>query len=183
MTIPIALFMGIYMKSIKPARIAGISFIGFFLLFLTVIFGKAIPSSPLSSLFNLDKNALTVLLVVYGFIASVLPVWMLLAPRDYLSSFMKIGVIFLLVLGVLSVAPDLNMPSLTRFIHGGGPIIPGTLFPFVFITIACGAISGFHSLISSGTTPKMIERERYARPIGYGAMLVESFDPRGLLCH
>jgi carbon starvation protein len=175
MTIPIALFMGIYMKSIKPARIAGISFIGFFLLFLAVIFGKAIPSSPLSSLFNLDKNALTILLVVYGFIASVLPVWMLLAPRDYLSSFMKIGVIFLLVLGVLSVAPDLNMPSLTRFIHGGGPIIPGTLFPFVFITIACGAISGFHSLISSGTTPKMIERERYARPIGYGAMLVEGF--------
>jgi carbon starvation protein len=175
MTIPIALFMGIYMKSIKPVRIAGISFLGFFLLFLTVVFGKAIPSSPLSSLFNLDKNALTILLAAYGFVASVLPVWMLLAPRDYLSSFMKIGVIFLLAIGVLSVAPDLNMPPLTRFIHGGGPIIPGTLFPFVFITIACGAISGFHSLISSGTTPKMIEKERYARPIGYGAMLVEGF--------
>lgn len=175
MTIPIALFMGIYMKSIKPARIAGISFLGFFLLFLTVIVGKAIPSSPLSPLFNLDRNALSILLGAYGFIASVLPVWMLLAPRDYLSSFMKIGVIFLLALGVLSVAPDLNMPPLTRFIHGGGPIIPGTLFPFVFITIACGAISGFHSLISSGTTPKMIERERYARPIGYGAMLLEGF--------
>ena len=175
MTIPLALFMGIYMKSIKPAGIAGISFFGFLLLFLTVIFGKAIPSSPLSSLFNLDKNALTILLAAYGFIASVLPVWMLLAPRDYLSSFMKIGVIFLLALGVLSVAPALNMPPLTRFIHGGGPIIPGTLFPFVFITIACGAISGFHSLISSGTTPKMIEKERYVKPIGYGAMLVEGF--------
>ena len=175
MTIPLALFMGIYMKSIKPAGIAGISSFGFLLLFLTVIFGKAIPSSPLSSLFNLDKNALTILLAAYGFIASVLPVWMLLAPRDYLSSFMKIGVIFLLALGVLSVAPALNMPPLTRFIHGGGPIIPGTLFPFVFITIACGAISGFHSLISSGTTPKMIEKERYVKPIGYGAMLVEGF--------
>ncbi len=175
MTIPIALFMGIYLKSIKPARIGAISFLGFSLLFLTVILGKAIPLSPLSPLFNLDKNTLSILLAAYGFVASVLPVWMLLAPRDYLSSFMKIGVIFLLVLGVLSVAPNLNMPPLTRFIHGGGPIIPGTLFPFVFITIACGAISGFHSLISSGTTPKMIEKERYIRPIGYGAMLMEGF--------
>ncbi|MEW6162799.1 MAG: carbon starvation protein A [Nitrospirota bacterium] len=175
MTIPIAFLMGIYMKSIKPNKVAGVSFIGITLLFLTVIFGRTIPSSPLASLFNLDKNALSILLASYGFVASVLPVWMLLAPRDYLSSFMKIGVIFLLALGVLSVAPDLNMPPLTRFIHGGGPIIPGALFPFVFITIACGAISGFHSLISSGTTPKMIERERYARPIGYGAMLVEGF--------
>ncbi len=175
MTVPIALFMGIYMKSIKPANIAWISFLGFFLLFLSVILGRAIPSSPLSSLFNLDKNTLSILLAAYGFIASVLPVWMLLAPRDYLSSFMKIGVIFLLTIGVVSVAPDLNMPPHTKFIHGGGPIIPGTLFPFVFITIACGAISGFHSLISSGTTPKMIEKEGYAKPIGYGAMLVEGF--------
>jgi carbon starvation protein len=175
MTIPIALFMGIYMKSIKPARIAGISFTGFLLLFLTVVFGKTIPSSSLSSLLNLDKDSLSILLAAYGFIASVLPVWMLLVPRDYLSSFMKIGVIFLLTLGVLSVAPYLNMPPFTRFIYGGGPIIPGTLFPFVFITIACGAISGFHSLISSGTTPKMIEKERYVKPIGYGAMLVEGF--------
>ncbi|MDI6890556.1 MAG: carbon starvation protein A [Thermodesulfovibrionales bacterium] len=175
MTIPIAFFMGIYMKSIKPNKVASVSFIGITLLFLTVIFGRTIPSSPLASLFNLDKNALSILLASYGFVASVLPVWMLLAPRDYLSSFMKIGVIFLLALGVLSVAPDLNMPPLTRFVHGGGPIIPGALFPFVFTTIACGAISGFHSLISSGTTPKMIERERYARPIGYGAMLMEGF--------
>ena len=175
MTIPIALFMGIYLKSVKPARIGGISLLGFALLFLTVILGKVIPSSPLSPLFNLDKNTLSILLAAYGFIASVLPVWMLLAPRDYLSSFMKIGVIFLLAIGVLSVAPVLSMPPITRFIHGGGPIIPGTLFPFVFITIACGAISGFHSLISSGTTPKMIEKESYIRPIGYGAMLIEGF--------
>ncbi|MEW6214998.1 MAG: carbon starvation protein A [Nitrospirota bacterium] len=175
MTIPIAFFMGIYMKSIRPAKIAGISLTGMILLLLTVIFGRAIPSSPLSYFFNLDKNALSILLAAYGFIASVLPVWMLLAPRDYLSSFMKIGVIFFLAAGVLAVAPDLHMPPLTRFIHGGGPIIPGTLFPFVFITIACGSISGFHSLISSGTTPKMIEKESYAIPIGYGAMLTEGF--------
>jgi carbon starvation protein len=175
MTIPIALFMGIYMKSIRPTRIGMISFFGFTLLFLTVIFGRAIPSSPLSAAFSMDKNTLSAVLAIYGFVASVLPVWMLLAPRDYLSSFMKIGVIMLLVVGVLSVAPNLNMPPLTRFVHGGGPIIPGTLFPFVFITIACGAISGFHSLISSGTTSKMIEKEKYARPIGYGAMLVEGF--------
>src|SRR4030067_3137129 len=175
MTIPIALFMGVYLKSVKPARIGGISLLGFALLFLTVILGKVIPSSPLSPLFNLDKNTLSILLAAYGFIASVLPVWMLLAPRDYLSSFMKIGVILLLTIGVVSVAPDLKMPPLTRFIHGGGPIIPGTLFPFVFITIACGPISGFHSLISSGTTPKTIEKESSIRPIGYGAMLVEGF--------
>jgi carbon starvation protein len=175
MTIPIAILMGIYMKSIKPGSVAGISLLGFITLFLTVIFGRAIPSSPLTFIFNLDKNSLSILLVAYGFVASVLPVWMLLAPRDYLSSFMKIGVIFLLSIGVVSIAPNLNMPPLTRFIHGGGPVIPGTLFPFVFITIACGAISGFHSLISSGTTPKMIEKERYVKPIGYGAMLVEGF--------
>jgi carbon starvation protein len=175
MTIPIALLMGIYMKFIKPTRIGMISFVGFSLLFLSVIFGRAIPSSPLSAAFSMDKNTLSVMLAAYGFVASVLPVWMLLAPRDYLSSFMKIGVILLLAVGVLSIAPDLNMPPLTRFVHGGGPIIPGTLFPFVFITIACGAISGFHSLISSGTTSKMIEKEKYARPIGYGAMLMEGF--------
>ena len=175
MTIPIALFMGVYMKSIKPGRIGSISSLGFLMLFLTVVFGKTISLSSVSTIFNLDKNTLSMFLASYGFVASVLPVWMLLAPRDYLSSFMKIGVILLLTLGVLSVAPDLNMPTLTRFIHGGGPIIPGTLFPFVFITIACGAISGFHSLISSGTTPKMIEKESYARPLGYGAMLVEGF--------
>jgi carbon starvation protein len=125
--------------------------------------------------FDLDRNTLTILPAVYGFIASVLLVWLPLAPRDYLSSFMKLGVVLLLAAGVLTVPPNLNMPPVTKFIHGDGSIIPGTLFPFVFITIACGAISGFHSLISSGTTPKMIEKESYARPIGYGAMLMESF--------
>jgi len=174
-TIPIALFMGVYMKSIRPGKIFEISIIGSILLILTVIAGRYIPGSSLSFIFDLDKNTLTVLLAIYGFVASVLPVWMLLAPRDYLSSFMKIGVIFLLGVGVLAVSPNLNMPPLTNFINGGGPIIPGHLFPFVFITIACGAISGFHSLISSGTTSKMIENERYALPIGYGAMLVEGF--------
>jgi carbon starvation protein len=175
MTIPIALAMGFYMKSIRPARIAGISIAGFVLLILTVILGRYIHSSPLSVMFDFDKDTLSALLAVYGFVASVLPVWLLLAPRDYLSSFMKIGVIFLLAAGVVSVSPTLNMPPVTKFIHGGGPIIPGTVFPFVFITIACGALSGFHSLISSGTTSKMIEQERYALPIGYGAMLMEGF--------
>src|SRR4030042_95680 len=152
MTIPIALFMGIYMKSVKPARMGAISFLGFALLFLTVILGKVITSSPLSPLFSMDKNTLSAVLAIYGFVASVLPVWMLLAPRDYLSSFMKFGVILLLAVGVLYIAPNLNMPPITRFVHGGGPIIPGTLFPFVFITIACGAISGVQSLLSSRNT-------------------------------
>ncbi len=175
MTIPIALFMGIYMKSLRPNKVAEVSLIGITLLILTVIFGRAIPSSPLSSFFDLDKNFLSILLAIYGFVASVLPVWLLLAPRDYLSSFMKIGVIILLTIGIVIVHPHLLMPPLTQFIHGGGPIIPGAVFPFVFITIACGALSGFHSIISSGTTPKMIEKESFARAIGYGAMLTEGF--------
>ena len=175
MTIPIGLLMGFYLKVFRPGKIAEISIIGISLLLLTVIFGKYIPGSPVAFLFDLDKNTLTVLLALYGFVASVLPVWMLLAPRDYLSSFMKIGVIIFLAVGVMFVAPTLNMPPLTQFIHGGGPIIPGPLFPFLFITIACGAISGFHALIASGTTPKMIEKEIYAKAIGYGAMLVEGF--------
>ncbi|MEI6079037.1 MAG: carbon starvation protein A [bacterium] len=175
MTIPIALLMGFYMKSIRPDKVAEVSAIGITLLVLTVILGKYIPGTALGEVFNLSKNSLTVLIVIYGFIASVLPVWLLLAPRDYLSSFMKIGVIAMLVIGVFVVAPDIQMPRTTLFIHGGGPIIPGKIFPFLFIIIACGAISGFHSLIASGTTPKMIEKETYARPIGYGAMLTESF--------
>ena len=175
MTIPIALLMGFYMKSIRPDKVAEVSVIGITLLVITVILGKYIPGTALGEVFNLSKNSLTVLIVIYGFIASVLPVWLLLAPRDYLSSFMKIGVIAMLVIGVFVVAPDIQMPRTTLFIHGGGPIIPGKIFPFLFIIIACGAISGFHSLIASGTTPKMIEKETYARPIGYGAMLTESF--------
>ena len=154
MTIPIALFMGIYMKSIRPNKVAEVSLVGITLLILTVIFGKAVPASPLSSFFDLDKNFLSILLAIYGFVASVLPVWLLLAPRDYLSSFMKIGVIILLTIGVFIVHPHLLMPPLTTFVHGGGPIIPGPLFPFIFITIACGALSGFHSIISSARLPR-----------------------------
>ena len=175
MTIPIALCMGVYMKSINPGKIAGISIAGIVALVLTVVCGHAIPSTPLGPMLNLDKNELSILLAVYGFVASALPVWLLLAPRDYLSSFMKIGVIILLAVGVLFLAPDLNMQPVTRFVKGNGPIIPGPLFPFLFITIACGAISGGHALFASGTTSKMIEKESYILPIGYGAMLTEGF--------
>jgi carbon starvation protein len=175
MTIPIAIFMGIYMKSIRPEKVLEVSLIGMTLLALTVIYGRGILGTALGHVLDLNASNLTIILAIYGFVASVLPVWMLLAPRDYLSSFMKIGVITLLAVGVIAVHPDLHMAAVTRFIHGGGPIIPGTLFPFLFITIACGALSGMHSIIASGTTPKMIEKERYALPIGYGAMLVEGF--------
>lgn len=175
MTIPIAVLMGVYMKSIRPGKIAEISIIGIVLLLAAVIFGHGIPATGLGQLLNLDKNILSVLLAVYGFCASVLPVWLLLAPRDYLSSFMKIGVIILLALGVLFLAPTIQMPALTRFISEPGPVIPGKVFPFLFITIACGAISGGHALFASGTTSKMIEKERYILPIGYGAMLTEGF--------
>lgn len=175
MTIPIALFMGFYMKTLRPNKVGEVSLIGITLLVLTVVFGKYVPGTAFGEIFNLNKNSLTVLIVMYGFIASVLPVWLLLAPRDYLSSFMKIGVIGMLVIGVFVVAPEIHMPRTTIFMSGGGPVIPGKIFPFLFIIIACGAISGFHALISSGTTPKMIEKETYARSIGYGAMLTESF--------
>ena len=175
MTIPIAILMGIYMKSIRPEKVLEVSLIGMALLALTVIYGRGILGTALGHVLDLNGSNLTIVLAIYGFVASVLPVWMLLAPRDYLSSFMKIGVITLLGVGVIAVHPDLHMAAVTRFIHGGGPIIPGTLFPFLFITIACGALSGMHSIIASGTTPKMIEKERYALPIGYGAMLTEGF--------
>ncbi len=175
MTIPIAIFMGIYMKNIRPEKVLEVSLIGMTLLALTVIYGRGILGTALGHVLDLNGSNLTIILAIYGFVASVLPVWMLLAPRDYLSSFMKIGVITLLAVGVIAVHPDLHMAAVTRFVHGGGPIIPGTLFPFLFITIACGALSGMHSIIASGTTPKMIEKERYALPIGYGAMLVEGF--------
>jgi len=173
MTIPIAIFMGIYMKSIRPEKVLEISLIGIALLSVTVIYGRGILGTTLGHVLDLNGNTLAIVLAIYGFVASVLPVWMLLAPRDYLSSFMKIGVITLLCAGVIAVHPDLHMAAVTRFVHGGGPIIPGALFPFLFVTIACGAISGMHTIIASGTTPKMIEKERYALPIGYGAMLVE----------
>lgn len=175
MTIPIALLMGVYMKSIRPEKVLEVSIIGVVLLVVTVIYGRGIIGTWIGSALDLDRGSISIALAVYGFIASVLPVWLLLAPRDYLSSFMKIGVIVMLAIGVVIVHPYLHMPAITNFVKGGGPIIPGKVFPFVFITIACGALSGFHSLISSGTTPKMIEKESLALPIGYGAMLAEGF--------
>ncbi len=175
LTIPIALFMGTYLYRIRPGKVAEVSVIGVMLLLIAVFTGHYIPGSPFDPLFNLSRNSLVLAIAIYGFIASVLPVWMLLAPRDYLSTYMKIGTILLLALGVIVIAPNIQMPSITRFADGGGPIIPGKLFPFMFITIACGAISGFHSLISSGTTPKMLMNERDIPFIGFGAMLVEGF--------
>ncbi|MEW6339050.1 MAG: carbon starvation protein A [Acidobacteriota bacterium] len=173
MTIPIAIVMGLYMFKLRPGAIKGPSAVGVVVLMAAVVGGQWVASSPIGGWFLFDHNQLTVLLCVYGFAASVLPVWLLLAPRDYLSSYMKVGTVFLLIAGVLIVRPDLRFPALSEWIHGGGPIIPGTLFPFVFITIACGAISGFHALVSSGTTPKMLDRETDARMIGYGAMAME----------
>ena len=172
-TIPIAIFMGIWMFKFRKHKTAEATVIGVIMLTGAVILGKYIPSSPIASWFEFTPKTLTLLLVGYGFFASVLPVWLLLSPRDYLSSIMKLGVIAMLVVGIVIVAPDLKMPAFTPFIRGGGPIIPGTLFPYLFITIACGAISGFHALISSGTTPKMIMTEGHIRPIAVGAMLSE----------
>jgi carbon starvation protein len=174
MTIPIAFFMGFYLYRIRPGRVGEVSAVGISLLVAAVILGRAVPGSWLAPFFDLDKTPLVYGLAGYGFLASVLPVWMLLAPRDYLSTFMKVGVITMLGLGVIAIAPAIRMPAVTPFINGSGLVIPGTLFPFLFITIACGAISGFHCLISSGTTPKMLEKEGHAM-MGYGAMLMESF--------
>lgn len=174
MTIPIAFLMGFYHHKIRPGQVGEMSALGVVLLFITIIVGRNIAQSELGEWFNFERMSLVWLLVGYGFLASVLPVWMLLVPRDYLSTFMKLGVIALLAIGVIILAPEIQMPRVTGFIHGGGPIIPGPIFPFLFITIACGAISGFHSLVSSGTTPKMIARESQAM-VGYGAMLLESF--------
>jgi carbon starvation protein len=173
-TIPIAVFMGFYMYRWRRGAVTTATVIGVALLVAAVVAGRHVAEASWGSLFMLDKTALVVSLAVYGFAASVLPVWLLLAPRDYLSAFMKIGTILILMVGVVIVRPPLEMPAFTPFVDGGGPIIPGHVFPFVFITIACGAISGFHGLIGSGTTPKMVGRESDIRPVGYGAMLVES---------
>jgi len=174
-TIPIAMFMGGYLRWLRAGKVMEASFIGIALLLLGVIGGQWVSGNPsLHDLFHLKAPALAWSVMLYSFAASVLPVWLLLAPRDYLSTFMKLGTIALLALGVLLVLPRLHMPALTQFIDGSGPVVPGKLFPFCFITIACGAISGFHTLISSGTTPKIITRETYARPVGYGAMCLES---------
>jgi carbon starvation protein len=172
-TIPLAIFVGLYMYRFRKGRIAEATTIGVVLLVAAVIFGKPLAASMLGHYFTLTRNQLVIAMAVYGFGASVLPVWLLLAPRDYLSAFMKIGTIVLLVCGVIIVNPQLHMPAFSRFTSGGGPIIPGPVFPFVFITIACGAISGFHGLIASGTTPKMVSKESDIRAIGYGAMLME----------
>jgi carbon starvation protein len=172
-SIPLALAMGLYMYRIRPGRIAEATIIGVIGMMLAVILGKPVAASSIGHWFVLSREQLIIAMGAYGFIASVLPVWMLLCPRDYLSSFMKIGTIAFLVVAVVIVNPVLHMPAFSEYTAGGGPIIPGPLFPFAFITIACGAISGFHALISSGTTPKMIDRESDIRPIGYGAMLIE----------
>ncbi|MER6186360.1 carbon starvation CstA family protein [Streptomyces sp. NPDC001652] len=175
MTIPIALLMGFYLRVLRPGRIAEVSLIGVALLLFALVAGRWVAESSWAGTFTLAPSTLVVWLVAYGFIASILPVWMLLAPRDYLSTFMKIGTIFLLALGVVVSLPTLKMDAVTDFAsQGNGPVFAGSLFPFVFITIACGALSGFHSLISSGTTPKMIQKETQVRMIGYGSMLMES---------
>ena len=175
-TIPIALFMGIYTRFIRPGKIGEISVIGFILLMLAIVYGGDIAKNEtLAPLFTLSGTTLAWTLIGYGFIASVLPVWLLLAPRDYLSTFLKIGTIVGLAIGIVIVAPNLHMPAVTKFVDGSGPVFAGNLFPFLFITIACGAVSGFHALVASGTTPKMLENETHARVIGYGSMLVESF--------
>ena len=174
-TIPIALMMGFYMHSYRPGKVGEVSIIGGVLLLIAVFSGHYIPGSALEPFFSLPKNTLVLAIAVYGFIASVLPIWMLLAPRDYISTFMKIGTVALLAFGVIAIAPVLQMPAVTQFAGGGGPIIPGKLFPFMFITIACGAVSGFHSLISSGTSPKMIMSEKDIPMVGFGAMLAEGF--------
>lgn len=175
-TIPIALFMGVYMRFIRPGRIAEVSIIGFVLMMLAIVYGGHVAADPYwGEFFTLTGTQLTWCLIIYGFIASVLPVRLLLAPRDYLSTFLKIGVILGLAVGIVIALPDLKMPAVTHFIDGTGPVFSGSLFPFLFITIACGAISGFHALVSSGTTPKLVDNEVNIRMIGYGGMLMESF--------
>ncbi len=175
-TIPIAMFMGIYSRWFRPGRVLEISLIGFVLLMAALAYGSEVAQHPYwGKVFSLDAETLALGLIVYGFIAAALPVWLLLAPRDYLSTFLKIGTIVLLAIGILIVAPPLKMPAITQFIDGTGPVFAGSLFPFLFITIACGAVSGFHALVASGTTPKMIAQESHIIPIGYGAMLMESF--------
>jgi carbon starvation protein len=175
-TIPIAVIMGCWMHLLRPGHTIEATVIGVVLLALALVGGRWVAASPsLAPVFTLSGPAIAGWLIAYGFVASVLPVWLLLAPRDYLSTFMKIGTIVLLAVGILIVLPPLQLPAVTRFVDGTGPVFAGKLFPFGFITIACGAISGFHALISSGTTPKMLRRESDARLIGYGAMLMESF--------
>jgi len=174
-TMPIAIFMGLYLRYLRPGKVLECSAIGFVLVLAAIFGGQAISTSTYAPWFTYSGVALAIALIVYGFMASALPVWLLLAPRGYLSTFVKLGVVLLLGLGVFIVHPQLQMPAFTRFVDGTGPIFAGKIFPFCFITIACGAVSGFHSLISSGTTPKLMARERDATATGYGSMLLESF--------
>jgi carbon starvation protein len=177
MTIPIALFMGVYLRYLRPGKVMEVSIIGFVLLMAAIIGGGAVAGTEWgAAFFHLDKVTIAWGLIVYGFIAAILPVWLLLAPRDYLSTFMKIGVIVMLALAIIVVRPEITVPAFSEFAsRDNGPVFPGALFPFLFVTIACGALSGFHALIASGTTPKLIEKERQTRLIGYGGMLMESF--------
>jgi carbon starvation protein len=175
MTIPIALLMGLYLRRIRPGKVLEVSVLGFILVLLAIWGGRWASQNPdMAHIFSLSGSTLAILIIVYGFAASALPVWLLLAPRDYLSTFVKLGTIALLGIGIVALHPTLHMPALTRFVDGSGPVFAGKIFPFAFITIACGAISGFHSLISSGTTPKLIARETQTRMVGYGAMMAES---------
>jgi carbon starvation protein len=176
MTIPIALLMGVYLRVLRPGRVLEGSLLGFVLVLLAIWGGQWVAESPtLARYFTLSAPALAVLIIIYGFAASALPVWLLLAPRDYLSTFVKLGTIAVLALGIIALRPTLHMPALTRFVDGTGPVLAGKIFPFAFITIACGAVSGFHSLIASGTTPKLVSRETETRLVGYGGMAAESF--------
>ncbi|OCL82347.1 carbon starvation CstA family protein [Arcobacter porcinus] len=176
MTIPIAIFMGIYMRFIRPGKVGEASVIGFILLIFSIHYGSVIAADPVwAARFTFDAVTLSFIMMAYGFIAAILPVWFLLAPRDYLSTFLKIGVIVLMAIAIVIVAPEIQMPKMnSQYFDGSGPVFAGAIFPFLFITIACGAISGFHALISSGTTPKMLENETHALPVGYGSMLMES---------
>ncbi|WP_332767575.1 carbon starvation CstA family protein [Phenylobacterium sp.] len=175
-TVPIALIMGVYMRYLRPGRVAEVSVFGVLMLILAIVLGQRVAASPmLAEIFALSAVQLCWILIGYGFLAAVLPIWLLLAPRDYLSTFLKIGAILALAIGIVLMRPELKMPAVTSFAGGGGPVWAGSLFPFLFITIACGAVSGFHALISSGTTPKLLSSEADARFIGFGAMLAESF--------
>ncbi|MGD6979995.1 MULTISPECIES: carbon starvation CstA family protein [Citricoccus] len=177
LTIPIALFMGVYLRFLRPGRVLEVSVIGFALLMFAIISGRWVAESAWGAeLFTLDRTTIAWAIIIYGFVAAVLPVWLLLAPRDYLSTFMKIGVIALLAIAIVVVRPEISVPAFSEFAgREDGPVVPGSLFPFLFVTIACGALSGFHALISSGTTPKLVEKERQTRFLGYGGMLMESF--------
>ncbi|EKO41083.1 MAG: carbon starvation protein, predicted membrane protein [Solidesulfovibrio magneticus str. Maddingley MBC34] len=175
-TIPIALIMGVYLHKWRDGDVLGASIIGVGLLFVAILIGPYVAASPTwGPLFNMPRPAIAITIPIYGFVASVLPVWLLLCPRDYLSTYLKIGTIAMLAIGIFYVRPDLQMPALTKFTHGGGPIIPGAVFPFLFITIACGALSGFHAIIGTGTTPKMLDNENNLLFVGFGAMLMEGF--------